>query len=68
MIVTPDEDGRLEGKPAAVGVADFVQIRVAGELDHWWRSAHEDEAVVAGRWQMIPNHVFIDEALTVLPV
>lgn len=61
-------DGRLEGEPAAVGVADFVQVGDAGELDHRWRSAHEDERVVAGRWQVVPHHVFTDEPLAVLPV
>lgn len=61
-------DGRLEGEPAAVGMADFVQIRVAGELDHWWRSTHDDEGVFTGRWQVFAHHVFIDETLAVLPV
>lgn len=58
----------LEGEPAAVVVADFVQVWVAGELDHGRRSAHEDEGVVAGRRQVVPDHVLADEALAVLPV
>lgn len=62
-----DENGRLEGKPPAVGVADFVQVGVAGKLDHWRRSTHQDESVVTWRWQVFPHHVFIDEALAVLP-
>ncbi len=61
-------DARLEGEPAAVGVAYFVQVGVAGELDHRRRSAHQDEGVVTGRRQVFPHHVFIDEALAVLPV
>lgn len=61
-------DRRLEGEPLADGVADFVQIGVAGELDHRRRSTHQDEGVVAGRRQVFPHHVFADEALAVLPV
>lgn len=60
--------GVLEGEPAVGGVADFVQVGVAGELDHRRRSAHQDEGVVAGRGEVFPHHVFIDEALAVLPV
>lgn len=60
--------GFLEDEPAAAGMADFVQIWVAGELDHGWRSAHQDERVVAGWRQVFPHHVLADEALTVLPV
>lgn len=59
---------RLEGEPAAVGVADFVQVGVAGELDHGRRPAHQDEGVVIGGGQVFPHHVFTDEALAVLPV
>lgn len=59
--------GALEGEPAAAGVAHFVQVGVAGELDHGRRSAHEDEAVVGRGWEVIPHHVLVDEALAVLP-
>lgn len=58
----------LEGEPALAGVADFVQVGVAGELDHRRRSAHQDDAVVARGRQVLPHHVFTDEALAVLPV
>lgn len=58
---------RLEGEPAAAGVAHLVQVGVAGELDHGGRAAHQDERVVAGGRQVIPHHVFADEALAVLP-
>lgn len=61
-------DARLEGEPAATGVANFVQVGVAGELDHRWRPAHQDERVVAGRRQMFPHHVFIDETLAIFPI
>lgn len=63
-----DVDGRLEGEPAAAGVAHFVQVGVAGELDHWRRATHQDEGVVAGGRQVFPHHVLTDEALAVLPV
>lgn len=49
-------------------MADFVQIGVAGELDHGRGSTHQDEAVITGWRQVFPHHVLIDEALTVLPV
>lgn len=58
---------RLEDKSAAGGVADFIQVGVAGELDHWWRPTHQDECVIAGRGQVLSHHVLTDEALTVLP-
>lgn len=61
-------DTCLEGEPAAFGVAHFVQVGVTGELDHGRWSTHEDESVVAGGRQMVPHHVFTDEALAVLPV
>lgn len=61
-------DRRLEGEPAVVGVAHFVQVGVAGKLDHGWRSTHQDERVITRRGQMVPHHVFIDEALAVLPL
>lgn len=62
-------DGRrLEGEPAAAGVAHAVQVGVAGELDHGRGSAHQDEGVVAGGRQVFPHHVLADEALAVLPV
>lgn len=57
----------LEGESAAGGVAHFVQVWVAGKLDHGWRSAHEDEGVVAGGRQVVSDHVLADEALTVVP-
>lgn len=60
-------DARLEGEPAAAGVTHFVQVGVAGELDHRRRAAHEDEGVVAGGRQVFPHHVLADEALAVLP-
>lgn len=49
-------------------MADFVQVWVAGELDHRWRSTHQDESVVTGRRKAFPHHVFTDEASAVLPV
>ncbi len=61
-------DAPLEGEPAAAGVANFVQVGVAGELDHRRRPAHEDERVVTGRRQVFPHHFLIDEAFAVLPV
>lgn len=64
----PSTTGRLESEPTALGVADLVQVGVAGELDHGRRSAHQHQGVVAGRRQTFPHHVLADEALTVLPV
>lgn len=58
---------RLKIEPAAGGMAHFVQVRVAGKLDHGWGSTHEDEGVVTRRWQVVSDHVLADEALTVLP-
>lgn len=49
-------------------MADFVQVGVAGELDHRWRSTHDDERVIAGGRQVVPHHVLVDEPLAVLPV
>lgn len=57
----------LEGEAAAAGVTHFVQIGVAGKLDHRRRPTHEDEGVVAGRRQMFPHHVLVYEATAVLP-
>lgn len=57
----------LKSEPAAGGVSHFIQVRVAGELDHGRGSAHEDEGVVAGWGQVVSHHVLTDEALTVLP-
>lgn len=61
-------DGYLEVEPAAAGVADFVQVGVAGKLNHRRGSTHQDESVVTGRRQVVPHHVFTDKALAVLPV
>lgn len=59
---------RLEGEPAAAGVTHFVQVGVAGKLDHGGRSTHHDEGLVTWGGQVFPHHIFIDEALAVLPV
>lgn len=57
-----------EGEAAALGVTHFVQVWVAGELDHGRGAAHQDEGVVSGRGEVLPDHLFTDEALTVRPV
>lgn len=57
----------LKSEPAAGGVAHFIQVWVAGKLDHGWRSTHKDEGVIAGGWQVVSHHVLADEALTILP-
>ena len=59
---------RLEGEPAILGVADLVQVGVAGELDHGGGAAHEHQGVVSGRGEVLADHVLADEAFTVLPV
>lgn len=49
-------------------MSHFVQVGVAGELDHGRGAAHQDEGVVAGGRQVLSDHAFTDEALAVLPV
>jgi hypothetical protein len=41
QLVTCSES-RSEGDAGACGVSELVQIGLAGELDHWWRAAHQN--------------------------
>lgn len=49
-------------------VAELVEVRLARELDHRRRPAHEHERGGAGRRQVRLDHLLGDEALRVLPV
>lgn len=57
----------LEDKAPAGGMAHFVQVGVAGKLDHGWRTTHEDECVFIGGRKAVKHHMLTDEALAVLP-
>ena len=56
-----------ECKALTLWVAQFVQIRVAGKLDHWRWSTHQHQDIISRRWQMILDHSLTYEAFTVLP-
>mmetsp|Transcript_26395 Transcript_26395/g.71314 ORF Transcript_26395/g.71314 Transcript_26395/m.71314 type:complete len:378 (-) Transcript_26395:2-1135(-) len=57
----------LEGHLGVLGIAELIKIRLARELDHRGRAAHEDKRVGARAGEMCLDHVLGDEALRVLP-
>lgn len=57
----------LKDKAPARGMAHFVQVGVAGKLDHGWRTTHEDECVISWGRKVVPHHLLTDEPLAVLP-
>lgn len=57
----------LEDETPAIRMANFVQVGIAGKLDHGWRTAHEDKCVIARGRKLVAHHLLADEALAVLP-
>lgn len=58
----------LEDEAPAEGMAHFVQVGIAGKLDHGWRTTHKDERVVTRGREAVLHHLLTDEPLAVLPV
>lgn len=57
----------LIGKPPVLGVAQLVQARVNGILDHWRGTAHQHQNIVPRRWHEGLDHVLVYESLAVIP-
>lgn len=57
-----------EGKASLLGVAHTLQVWQTGKLDHGWRSTHQYQRLLPGRWEVVPDHLLIHEALAVVPV
>mmetsp|Transcript_4240 Transcript_4240/g.11024 ORF Transcript_4240/g.11024 Transcript_4240/m.11024 type:complete len:265 (-) Transcript_4240:410-1204(-) len=57
----------LESDHALLGVAELFKVRLAGKLDHRRRAAHEHQRVIAGRRQVLLDHVRRNETRRVLP-
>lgn len=55
-------------KGTALGIAEFVQVRLTRKLNHRWWPTHENECLTAGGREVGFNHVCSDEARTVLPI
>src|SRR5690625_625187 len=55
----------LVGESVRLPVADLVQVGQAGMFDHRRRSAHQNDGVVGGRWQVLADHLVVDEARTI---
>lgn len=55
------------GKSHVGGVAEFVQVRHAGKVDHGWRATHEDEGILTGRGQVLLDHLITHEPLAEAP-
>jgi hypothetical protein len=49
-------------------VANLLQVGYASKLDHGWGPTHGHNGIWARRQQVLPHHVFVDEATAVLPV
>lgn len=48
-------------------IAELLQIRLTGIVDHWWRTTHQYDGIVAGWIEAMADHLFIDKALAVFP-
>lgn len=49
-------------------VSQFVQIRQAGVLDHWWRTAQHHEDVAGRSGEMVLDHVTVYKPCAVPPI
>lgn len=55
-------------KRHALGIAEFVQVRLTCKLNHRWWPTHKNERLTARRREVGFNHVCSDKARTVLPI
>ena len=57
----------LVGESHLFAVSDLIQVGNACEVNHWRRSAHQNDGVVARRRQVTGEHALAHEANIVFP-